>query len=207
VQDSRLRWSISFAAPSRLRLENGCSRVRLVKYDNGPLVGTLVPAECASLNGRKLHLCRCITLFRQNPSPPEEHRISIEIFVGWRLREMPINILNKQTVKIGLIGLGLMGSRLTERLHASAWKIQVWNRSPQPSRAMALQGIPVAESIAKLVADSDVVLSSLANDAAVESVYCNAGGVLSAARPGTVLLELSTISPHLSQSLHQKASA
>jgi 3-hydroxyisobutyrate dehydrogenase-like beta-hydroxyacid dehydrogenase len=72
---------------------------------------------------------------------------------------------------------------------------------------MGLKGMPIAESIAKLMADSDVVLSSLANDAAVESVYCDAGGVLSAARPGTIVLEMSTISPELSQRLHQKAAA
>jgi 3-hydroxyisobutyrate dehydrogenase-like beta-hydroxyacid dehydrogenase len=120
---------------------------------------------------------------------------------------MSTNTLSKQTARIGFIGLGLMGSRLAQRLHSSGWNIQAWNRSPGPSRAMGLKGIPIAESIAKLMGDSDVVLSSLANDAAVESVYCDAGGVLSAARPGTIVLEMSTISPELSQRLHQKAAA
>jgi len=119
---------------------------------------------------------------------------------------MSTNTLNKQEVRIGFLGLGLMGSRLTERIHASGWKIQAWNRSPEPARAMALKGVPIAESIAKLVADSDVVISSLANDGAVESVYFDAGGVFSSARPGTIVLEMSTISPQLSQRLHQKAS-
>jgi 3-hydroxyisobutyrate dehydrogenase/glyoxylate/succinic semialdehyde reductase len=100
-----------------------------------------------------------------------------------------------------------MGSRLTQRLHASGWNIQAWNRSPEPSRAVALQGIPIAESVAALLAGSDVVLSSLANDAAVESVYLGPGGVLSAAKPGTILIEMSTISPQLSLRLHQKAAA
>jgi 3-hydroxyisobutyrate dehydrogenase-like beta-hydroxyacid dehydrogenase len=113
--------------------------------------------------------------------------------------------LNKQTARIGLVGLGLMGSRLAQRLHASGWRIQAWNRSPEPARAMALKGIPIAESIASLLANCDVVLSSLANDAAVEQVYCDAGGVLSAAKPGTLLLEMSTISPQLSLRLHQQA--
>jgi 3-hydroxyisobutyrate dehydrogenase-like beta-hydroxyacid dehydrogenase len=120
---------------------------------------------------------------------------------------MSTNTLSKQTARIGFIGLGLMGSRLAQRLHSSGWNIQAWNRSPGPSRAMGLKGIPIAESIAKLMGDSDVVLSSLANDAAVESVYCDAGGVLSAARPGTIVLEMSTISPELSLRLHQKAAA
>jgi 3-hydroxyisobutyrate dehydrogenase-like beta-hydroxyacid dehydrogenase len=57
------------------------------------------------------------------------------------------------------------------------------------------------------VAGVDVVLSSLANDDAVRSVYLGKDGVFSAARPGTVILEMSTISPVLSRQLHQEASA
>ncbi|MGD0798647.1 MAG: NAD(P)-dependent oxidoreductase [Acidobacteriaceae bacterium] len=120
---------------------------------------------------------------------------------------MPTNALSKQTDRIGFIGLGLMGSRLSQRLHESGWSIRAWNRSPEPARAAALKGIPIAESIAGLLAASDVVVSSLANDAAVESVYLDPGGVLSAAKPGTILLEMSTISPQLSLRLHQKADA
>ena len=97
---------------------------------------------------------------------------------------MSTNTLNKQEVRIGFLGLGLMGSRLTERIHAAGWKVQAWNRSSEPARAMAAKGIPIAESIAKLVVDSDVVISSLANDAAVESVDTDAGGVLSSASAG-----------------------
>ena len=120
---------------------------------------------------------------------------------------MPANTLNKRTVKLGCIGLGLMGSRLTERLHASGWNVQAWNRSPGPARAMSQKGIAIAASVEKLVADSDVVLSSLANDAAVHSIYCDRTGVFSAAKRSTILLEMSTISPQLSRLLHQEASA
>jgi len=56
------------------------------------------------------------------------------------------------------------------------------------------------------VAHADVILSSLANDAAVRSVYFDNGGVFSAARPGIVILEMSTISPELSRQLHREAS-
>jgi 3-hydroxyisobutyrate dehydrogenase-like beta-hydroxyacid dehydrogenase len=49
------------------------------------------------------------------------------------------------------------------------------------------------------------MLSSLANDAAVRSVYLDKGGVFSAAEPGTTVLEMSTISPELSRNLHQEA--
>jgi 3-hydroxyisobutyrate dehydrogenase-like beta-hydroxyacid dehydrogenase len=125
-----------------------------------------------------------------------------------RLREvMQVNTLSKRTIKIGFIGLGLMGSRLTQRLHSSGWNVQAWNRSPEPGRVVSQKGIRIAPSVARLVADSDVVLSCLANDAAVHSVYCESGGVFSAAKSGTIVLEMSTISPQLSHLLHREATS
>jgi 3-hydroxyisobutyrate dehydrogenase-like beta-hydroxyacid dehydrogenase len=119
---------------------------------------------------------------------------------------MPADVLKKDKVKLGFIGLGIMGSRLTRRLHAAGWNIRAWNRSPDPARELSEAGIPVAGSIVDLVAGSDVILSSLANDAAVDSVYRDDGGIFSSAMPGTIILEMSTISPHLSQLLHLEAS-
>jgi 3-hydroxyisobutyrate dehydrogenase-like beta-hydroxyacid dehydrogenase len=90
-------------------------------------------------------------------------------------------------------------------LHSNGWHIQAWNRSPPPANEINKAGIAVASSVADLVAVSDVILSSLANDAAVRSVYFDKGGVFSAAKPGTVILEMSTISPELSRQLHAEA--
>jgi 3-hydroxyisobutyrate dehydrogenase-like beta-hydroxyacid dehydrogenase len=120
---------------------------------------------------------------------------------------MPADILKKDKVKLGFIGLGIMGSRLTRRLHAAGWNIQAWNRSPEPAKELSEAGIPIAASIVDLVADSDVILSSLANDAAVDSVYRGSAGVFASAKPGTIVLEMSTISPQLSQLLHTEASS
>jgi 3-hydroxyisobutyrate dehydrogenase-like beta-hydroxyacid dehydrogenase len=113
--------------------------------------------------------------------------------------------LDQLAAKVGFIGLGLMGSRLARRLDTAGWNIRAWNRSPQPAAEISKVGIVIAPSVAELVTDSDVVLSSLANDAAVRSVYFDKGGVFSAAKPGTVILEMSTISPELSRDLHQEA--
>jgi 3-hydroxyisobutyrate dehydrogenase-like beta-hydroxyacid dehydrogenase len=115
-------------------------------------------------------------------------------------------ILDKSTVQIGFIGLGLMGSRLARRLHSTGWNVHAWNRSSKPADALSQAGIRIAASVAELVADSDVILSSLANDAAVRSVYFDKSGIFSVAKPGTIVLEMSTISPELSRLLHQKAS-
>ena len=83
---------------------------------------------------------------------------------------MPVNMLNKRSVQIGFIGLGLMGSRLTQRLHAAGWNVRAWNRSPGPADVLRRKGVVIAPSLAELVNGSDVALS-LANDEAVHSVY------------------------------------
>jgi 3-hydroxyisobutyrate dehydrogenase-like beta-hydroxyacid dehydrogenase len=118
---------------------------------------------------------------------------------------MPVTTLSKLSAQIGFIGLGLMGSRLARRLHSTGWNIRAWNRSPQPAADISKDGVAIAQSVPDLVANSDAIISSLANDAAVQSVYLDKGGVLSEAKPGTVILEMSTISPELSRSLHEEA--
>ena len=118
---------------------------------------------------------------------------------------MSEDTINKRTASIGFIGLGLMGSRLTRRLHSSGWNIQAWNRTSDPAKSLEREGVAISSSITKLVVDSEVVLSSLADDVAVHSVYFDDDGVFSSAKPGTIILEMSTISPELSRLLHQEA--
>jgi 3-hydroxyisobutyrate dehydrogenase-like beta-hydroxyacid dehydrogenase len=114
--------------------------------------------------------------------------------------------LNNLIAKVGFVGLGLMGSRLVRRLDSFGWRVRAWNRRPEPAEQLSKWGLSIAPSIADLVTDSDVILSSLANDEAVRSVYFDKSGVFSVAEPGTVILEMSTISPGLSRQLHQEAS-
>jgi 3-hydroxyisobutyrate dehydrogenase-like beta-hydroxyacid dehydrogenase len=124
---------------------------------------------------------------------------------GDNVIHMPATKLNKLAAKVGFIGLGLMGSRLTRRLDSFGWRVRAWNRSPESADQLSKWGLQIASSVADLVADSDVILSSLADDAAVRSVYLDKGSVFSAAKPGTIILEMSTISPELSRQLHLEA--
>jgi 3-hydroxyisobutyrate dehydrogenase-like beta-hydroxyacid dehydrogenase len=116
------------------------------------------------------------------------------------------NEMSRKDGKLGFVGLGLMGSRLSRRLHKSGWDIAVWNRSPEPANLLEQEGINSAESLEDLVVRSNVILSSLSNDVAVQSVYLDKGGIFSSVSPGTIVLEMSTISPDLSRLLHRKAS-
>jgi 3-hydroxyisobutyrate dehydrogenase-like beta-hydroxyacid dehydrogenase len=118
---------------------------------------------------------------------------------------MPNTTLDKATTRIGCIGLGLMGSRLARRLHTQGWKVGSWNRTPEPAQALSKEGINAAGSIADLAAESEVLLSCLANDAAVEAVYFDPSGVFASIQPGTIVVEMSTISAELSGRLHAEA--
>jgi 3-hydroxyisobutyrate dehydrogenase-like beta-hydroxyacid dehydrogenase len=94
-----------------------------------------------------------------------------------------------------LIGLGNMGSAMAERLLDAGHRVVVYNRTPDKAAPLAARGAEVAGTPADLAARVDVVLTSLANDDALEAV---AAAVVPAARPGAVLVDTSTVSPAVS---------
>src|SRR5262249_17246823 len=96
---------------------------------------------------------------------------------------------------VGLIGLGNMGTAIAERVLDAGYRLGVFNRTPPKAEALAGRGAAVAASPADLAGRSDIVLTSLADDGALESV---ASAILAAARPGTVLVDTSTVSPAVS---------
>ena len=93
---------------------------------------------------------------------------------------------------MGLIGLGNMGSAFAERLLDADYQLVVHNRNRQRTESLAARGAVVAETAAELAAAVDIVLTSLSDDEAFESI---AGSVVAAARPGTVVVDTSTVSP------------
>jgi len=98
-----------------------------------------------------------------------------------------------------------MGGNLVHRLTDQGWTIRVWNRSPERTWEFSNRGLAVEPTLSGLVANSDVILSSLANDYAVREVYLGEKGILANPKPGLIVLEMSTISPALSAELHAKA--
>lgn len=96
---------------------------------------------------------------------------------------------------VGLIGLGNMGSAFAERLLDAGYPLVVHNRSRAKAEPLASRGASIAESAAGLSAAVDIVLTSLPDDEAFEAV---AATVVEAARPGTVLVDTSTVSPDVS---------
>jgi 3-hydroxyisobutyrate dehydrogenase-like beta-hydroxyacid dehydrogenase len=105
-------------------------------------------------------------------------------------------------VKLGFIGLGNMGSRIAQRLVDHGYRVEVYDRNPAKAEAMAARGGTVAKNMLDLARGADVLLSCLTNDEAVHSVYNGPAGVFAGARRGTIVLEMSTISPESSRELH-----
>jgi 3-hydroxyisobutyrate dehydrogenase-like beta-hydroxyacid dehydrogenase len=111
--------------------------------------------------------------------------------------------LTPSGIKAGFIGLGHMGNPMASRLLAQGYRLSVYDMDPAKTQAIAELGAGVAKNIGELARTSDVLLSSLTTDEVVRSVYSGPDGVFASARPGTVVLEMSTISPETSRELHR----
>ena len=102
---------------------------------------------------------------------------------------------------LGFVGLGYMGGRIARRLVDAGYPLGVYNRTREKTRALAERGARVYESARELAADSDTILSMLADDASVEQVMHGPDGILSGARPGSTIIDLSSVHPDTSRRL------
>jgi 3-hydroxyisobutyrate dehydrogenase len=101
--------------------------------------------------------------------------------------------------RIGFAGLGLMGSRMARNFLDKGFPLAVWNRTAARAEGLGAAGAKVARTPLDLAQASDVVISCVADPAAVERLVFAEDGVLAGARPGFRYVETSTISPGLSR--------
>ena len=94
---------------------------------------------------------------------------------------------------IAFIGLGNMGAPMARNLAAGGHEVVGFDVFARAREAFAADGRAVAGSLAEAVAGADVVVTMLPSGKEVREVYEGEGGVLAAARPGTVLIDSSTI--------------
>ena len=104
-------------------------------------------------------------------------------------------------MKIAFIGLGQMGLGIAGHLLAAGHELHVWNRSAPPARELGERGARVARTPAEL-ADAEFIMTMLANDEAVRAVFLDQG-VLEAARPGCIHINLATVSIALTREFAQ----
>lgn len=95
---------------------------------------------------------------------------------------------------MSLVGLGHMGTAIAERLHAASYPLFLFNRPGGRDGDLVGRGATRLDSLADALVTTDVCVTSLSDDDAVEHVLLAADGILSAAKAGAVLIETSTIS-------------
>jgi 3-hydroxyisobutyrate dehydrogenase-like beta-hydroxyacid dehydrogenase len=103
-------------------------------------------------------------------------------------------------LSVGFIGLGHMGVGMAANVLQAGHKVTVYNRTPSKADGLIAQGAKPATNVAEACA-SNIVVTMLANDDAVESVVSRPGGVLASLSPGGLHVSSSTISVALSARL------
>jgi 3-hydroxyisobutyrate dehydrogenase len=98
-------------------------------------------------------------------------------------------------VNLGFIGIGLMGRPMTLRLLAAGHQVTVWNRSREKLAAVVEKGARAAATPSELAGQSDIVMMCVTDQHAAEEVLFGADGVSAGARPGSIVVDFSSIAP------------
>lgn len=106
-------------------------------------------------------------------------------------------------LKLGYIGLGLMGKSMARNLLRAGFPLVVHNRSAPAVEELAAEGAAVAESPRQVADRSEIVFTNLPDSPDVEQVVLGPDGVLEGCRPGMVYVDNSTIAPEAARRIAQ----
>lgn len=95
----------------------------------------------------------------------------------------------------GFIGLGLMGAPMAANLLRAGFPLTVWNRTSAKARPFGQLGADVVDSAAKVASTSDVIITMVSDDGALEDLLFGDANVAAALRPGAIVVDMSTTSP------------
>ena len=104
---------------------------------------------------------------------------------------------------VGFIGLGIMGRPMAENLIEAGHELVVYNRTRE--KAENLDGATVAESPKEVAEQSDVIITMLPDSPQVEEVLAGEDGVFEGIQKGALIVDMSTISPVVTEELSEKA--
>jgi len=113
---------------------------------------------------------------------------------------------NEQKQIIGFIGTGVMGRSMAGHLLQAGYSLHVFNRSKEKAEVLVERGAVWQDSVAALAANADIVITMVGFPQDVEAVYLGADGLIAQARPGSVLIDMTTSSPRLARRISEEAS-
>ena len=105
------------------------------------------------------------------------------------------------SLRIGFLGLGTMGTPMAANLLKAGFKVQVWNRTAAKAQPLAALGAKVGKSPAHVAAESDIIITMVSRPQDVEEVVLGQSGVAEGIKSGSVLMDMSTVSPATSRKL------
>lgn len=105
---------------------------------------------------------------------------------------------------LGFVGLGTMGRPMVERLLAAGHVVHGSNRTAAKAEALRAQGLEWCETPREVAEKTDIVISMLSDDDALEAVAGGEFGVIAGLRPGAIYVDMSTVSPGLSRRLAER---
>lgn len=108
---------------------------------------------------------------------------------------------------IGFVGTGVMGRSMASHLMKAGHAVHVYNRTRDKAQILLDAGAHWHDSAGAVAAVSDVVITMLGFPTDVESTYLGAGEILEMARPGTLLIDMTTSSPLLAARIAAAAAA
>ncbi|WP_445613866.1 NAD(P)-dependent oxidoreductase [Geobacillus sp. YF-1] len=106
---------------------------------------------------------------------------------------------------IGFIGLGVMGKSMARHLLKAGYPLLVYTRTKEKANDLLAEGAAWKETVADLAREADVVMTMVGYPRDVEQVYFGEDGILENARPGTYVIDMTTSTPTLAQSIYEAA--
>lgn len=105
---------------------------------------------------------------------------------------------------LGYIGIGLMGAPMSARLLAAGYPLTVWNRTRAKLEPLLAQGAHEADGPAGVARASDIVFTCVTDTAAMRETVFGANGIVHGARPGSVLVDFSSIAPDATREMAER---
>jgi len=108
-------------------------------------------------------------------------------------------------MKIGFIGLGIMGKPMAKNLLKAGYQLVVYDINPTAVKEMAATGAEAASSAEEVAQKTNVVITMLPNSPHVKAAMLGPNGVLEGAKPGMIIVDMSSIAPLAAREVAAKA--
>jgi 3-hydroxyisobutyrate dehydrogenase len=113
--------------------------------------------------------------------------------------------MKKANAAIGFIGIGVMGKSMAEHILDAGYSLLVYNRTKSRADELAERGAVWKDTVAEVAKEADMIITMVGYPNDVEEVYFGNNGILSNAKPGTYVIDMTTSEPSLAKKIYVEA--